>query len=272
MSVVVEIKGKTNFKNLVNDEIDYGVKDTAYRLNKASEDSKVVVFYNKKSLGRGIEVEQENKTVCVRLNSSSTRDDVNLFYYLIKKICEENNQTTFRREGEKCDVSKIDEVLLPEEQNDNMHTFETTKFMIEKMGGRIDIFGARNPISLDENILNHLNNDFYEYEDYICSIQKAYEYYSAPIVLGDDKKNYGIFTLHPNVVTVVPIEPILNLADAPEDYKIDEWFIGNETGLIKYSNFIKQFDDSPLYDANHIIIKLSEEEFSDLVSKYGEDL
>ena len=103
-------------------------------------------------------------------------------------------------------------------------------------------------------------------------IQKAYEYYSAPIVLGDDKKNYGIFTFHPNVVTVVPIEPILNLADAPEDYKIDEWFIGNENGLIKYSNFIKQFDDSPLYDANHIIIKLSEEEFSDLVSKYGEDL
>lgn len=161
---------------------------------------------------------------------------------------------------------------MPEEQKNNIDTFNTTKFMVKKMGGTIDIFGARNPISLDENLLNYLENDFDKYEEFICNAQKIYEYYSAPFILGDKNTNYGVFTFHPDVVSVIPIKPTLNLADAPKDYKIDEWFIGNEKGLIKYSTFIKQFDDSPLYDANHIIIKLSGEEYNNLVKKYGEDM
>ena len=61
MSVVIRIKGKIDFNDLTNEEVDYGVRDTAYRLCKAEDNSKLVVFFNISSIGRGIEVDNLGK-------------------------------------------------------------------------------------------------------------------------------------------------------------------------------------------------------------------
>lgn len=272
MSVVVKIKGKIDFNKLVNENYDYGVRDTAYRLNKAPDGCKLVVFYDNKSIGRGIEVELLKNEVELKLASASTRDDVKLFYYLIKIICETNNQDVFIREGEKKEVKDLKKLLSDEIEN-NISSFETLKTIIKQMGGNISIFGTRNPIDIDLSLLEHLNNNYDNYEKYICDIQHLDAYYCAPFVLVDDKnKRHGIFTVHPNGLYIVPIEPFLNNADAPENYKVDYWHIGDENGLVNYDDFIKVFGNSALYDANHIVVELTKDKYNDLISKYGIDL
>ena len=141
------------------------------------------------------------------------------------------------------------------------------------MGGRITIFGARNPISLDYGLLKHLEFNFYKYEHFISSVQMLDAYYCAPFILEDNnKKNRGIFTFRPDEKLILPIEPELTNAEAPEDYVVDDWFIGNEDGLVKYEDFIKIYEDSPLYDANHIIVEISKNEYEDFIAKYGINL
>ena len=58
MSVIVEIKGKVIFDDLIDKKTDYAGKDTAYRMCPPSKKLKVVTFFNPYEVGRGLEVEK----------------------------------------------------------------------------------------------------------------------------------------------------------------------------------------------------------------------
>lgn len=272
MSVIVKIEGKVNFNDLVESNIDYGVKDTAYRLCYASSNSKLVVFFDKRSIGRGIEVELLNNEIELKLSSVSTRDDVKLFYHLIKKICHKNKRSIFTREGEIENIKDIKK-LLSNELKENVHSFETLIMLLKQEKGIVSIFCAKNPIDIDYGLLSYLGLDYDKYEKFICDIQHINAYYSAPFIMVDkNNKNIGIFNIHTNDSYILPVVPVLNNAEVSKDYVVDDWYIGNENGLIKYDDFIKMYKDSPLYDANHIVIEISEDNFKKLVVKYGIDL
>lgn len=272
MSVLVEIKGKVNFIDLIDKNLVYAGKDSAYRICPPSDKLKIVTFYNPLEIGRGVEVEKKRGKIFVKLFAASTSDDVDVFYEVIKRICKINNQDYFLREGEKYSISDIDDNLLPNEQVNNMASFDTLADIVRKSKEVVDIFGVRNPISIDSDLLQHLEYDFNKYERFISSIQYIYDYYAGTFLVTKKKEKIGFVMIETDENVVIPVEPKIVNVHAPKDLVVDEWYIGNQDGLIKYENFIKYYEDEDLYDANHIMINISEERFRELLEEYRDDM
>jgi len=275
MSVVAKIKGKIKYADLVEENIDYGVHDNTYRLCQGSEDSKIVVFFDTKTIGRGIEVERQTKTIELKLASSSTRDDIRLFYDLIDKICKINKQNKFTIEGEEYSSDEINE-LKNAELKDVDSTFKTMITFIKHQGGQISIFGARNPIDFDIDLLEHLEYNYDKYEKFICERQQVDAYYCSPIIMTDRAgKHQGVFTINVGRY-IVPIEPKVTYADAPKDLEVDNWYVGyinNENKILKYNDFINyNYKNYFRYDANHIAVEITKEELKELFDNFSIDI
>ena len=270
MSVVINIKGKLNIKDIINDNIGYGVRDTAYRLCKAPDNSKSFVVFNNKVLGRGIDIDILDNEIELKLPALANKEEVNLIYDLTKKICDINNIKEFEREGQNSSIDDID-VLLNTELDNVINDLETIKsFLNNQDDGYITIFGVTNPIDISTKLIDDLDNDYDKFQEFINRIQHLDAYYSAPIIMRDKYgKRQGVFLFNPNKPHILPIKPVLNNAEASKDLIIDKWYIGNEDGLMPYDNFIEIYKSNPLYDANHIIVQLDEVDYYQLLKKYN---
>ncbi len=273
MSVVAKIKGKVKFKDLIAEDIDYGVHDTAYRLREAPEEANIVIFYNVKTIGRGIEIERKSNSIELRLFSSSTRDDIRLFYYLIGKICNLNKVDIFTIEGEKHNLRELNK-LRELELKDAESSFKTMDTLI-KLKGEMTIFGARNPIDIDYSLLEYLEHNYDKYEKFISERQMIDAYYVAPIVMSDEAKCYQAFYPVDVGRFIFPYEPNIPYDTKSENIVIDKWYVFNmkEEKFVLYDDFINyKFKKTLRYDANHIVIDISKDELKDLLDKFEVDM
>lgn len=272
MSVSVRIKQKSLFKKKLNIEeiikltnLSYGVCDENYRIIQ-NEIAKHTLIYDKNRLARGIDISLDYTDVVLLLSLPTSPSEIRKFYEVIEIICNKFNTQNYIREEELVSI-KDNEKFIKYDEEGSIAGLEDLQ---EKIGQdeykRFEIFGVYNPISIGINEIQKINNNLYNLEEYLNKIQSLDVYYATPRVYRVKEKLIGIYAIGPNIPSVVPIKPYIVLNQIKG---IEEWYVMMKEGkTIKYNDLINNAENKEYYDANHIIITLSDNEVDNLLEKY----
>ena len=272
MSVNVRIKQKSLFRKKLNIEeiieltnLSYGVCDENYRIIQ-NEITNHTLIYDKNKLARGIDISLDGTDIVLLLSLPTTPSEIRKFYEVIQIICNELNIQNYIREEEKVSIKDNDKFIKFDEEG----SIAGLKDLEEKIGQdeykRFEIFGVYNPISIGLKEIKKINNSLNNLEDYLNKIQSLDVYYATPRVYRVKEKLIGIYAIGANIPSVVPTEPyiVLNQING-----IEEWYVMIKEGkTVKYVDFINNVENKEYYDANHVIVTLSEKEIDGLLDKY----
>ena len=272
MSVSVRIKQKSLFKKKLNIEeiikltnLSYGVSDENYRIIQ-NEIGKHTLIYDKNKLARGIDISLNDTDVVLLLSLPTSPSEIRKFYEVIEIICKKFNTQNYIREEELVSI-KDNEKFIKYDEEGSIAGLEDLQ---EKIGQneykRFEIFGVYNPISIGINEIKKINNNLYNLEEYLNRIQSLDVYYATPRVYRVKEKLIGIYAIGSNIPSVVPTEPyiVLNQIKGIEEL----YAMLKEGKTIKYNDFINNAENKEYYDANHIIVTLSDNEVDNLLEKY----
>ena len=271
MSVVIKIKQgviKKNISSIIKyTNLNYGTSDEYFRLinNKIGNHT---LIYDDKRYARGIEISLDDNYIILELSLPTTKEEVNCLYRITEKICNKMLTKKFIRNEEEKTFEDINDCVI----EDIDLCEKALKEICEKLEKNeyIQIFGIFNPISIGKKEQEIINNNLNNLANYLQNIQSIDAYYSVPKVFNIDDELIGIYRIKDNIPTIVPIEPYIILNRIPN---IKEWYVMfNEDNFIKYDNFINNIDTSNYYDANHVIINISETKIIDLLKKYKENI
>lgn len=272
MSVSVRIKQKSLFKKKLNIEeiikltnLSYSVSDENYRIIQ-NEIGKHTLIYDKNKLARGIDISLNDTDVVLLLSLPTSPSEIRKFYEVIEIICKKFNTQNYIREEELVSI-KDNEKFIKYDEEGSIAGLEDLQ---EKIGQneykRFEIFGVYNPISIGINEIKKINNNLYNLEEYLNRIQSLDVYYATPRVYRVKEKLIGIYAIGSNIPSVVPTEPYIVLNQIKG---IEEWYAMLKEGkTIKYNDFINNAENKEYYDANHIIVTLSDNEVDNLLEKY----
>ena len=270
MSVSVRIKQKSLFKKKLNIEeiikltnLSYGVCDENYRIIQ-NEIAQHTLIYDKNRLARGIDISLDDTDVVLLLSLPTSPSEIRKFYEVIEIICNEFNTKNYIREEELVSIKDNEKFIKYDEEG----SIAGLKDLQEKIGQdeykRFEIFGVYNPISIGINEIKKINNNLYNLEEYLNKIQSLY--YATPRVYRVKEKLIGIYAIGPNIPSVVPTKPYIVLNQIKG---IEEWYVMMKDGkTIKYNDLINNAENKEYYDANHIIITLSDNKVDNLLEKY----
>lgn len=272
MSVSVRIKQKGLFKKKLNIEeiikitnLSFGVCDENYRLIK-NEIANHTLIYDENKLARGIDISLDDKDIILLLNLPTSSSEIRTFYDVIEKICNELNIKQYIREEETVSLNDKEKFIEYDEKG-SIAGLESLQKEIEKDNYKsLEIFGIYNPISIGLNEIKKINNSLDNFEEYLNQIQSLDVYYATPRVYKVDGKLIGIYAIGANISSVVPIKPYIILNQIRG---IEEWYVMLKEGkTVKYDDFISNVTQKEYYDANHLIVTLSENEVDLLLDKY----
>ena len=272
MSVSVRIKQKGLFKKKLSIEeiikitnLSYGVCDENYRLIK-NEIANHTLIYDENKLARGIDISLDDKDIILLLNLPTSSSEIRTFYDVIEKICNELNIKQYIREEETVSLNDKGKFIEYDEKG-SIAGLESLQKEIEKDNYKsLEIFGIYNPISIGLNEIKKINNSLDNFEEYLNQIQSLDVYYATPRVYKVDGKLIGIYAIGANISSVVPIKPYIILNQIRG---IEEWYVMLKEGkTVKYDDFISNVTQKEYYDANHLIVTLSENEVDLLLDKY----
>ena len=91
-------------------------------------------------------------------------------------------------------------------------------------------------------------------------------YYAAPRVYRIGEKLVGIYAIGADIPSVVPDKPyiVLNRIQG-----IEEWYVMVKDGkTVRYEDFINNAGEKQYYDANHVIVTLSDDDIADMVERF----
>lgn len=276
MSVCAKIKQKSLFKkkifieDVINDiNLPYGICDENYRLifNKIG---KHTLIYDDEKLARGIDVSIEGSDIVLLLSLPTSSSEIRLFYKIIEKLCIKLKLKKYIREEEMVSIDN-NERFIEYDEKASISGLEDLKERINQdIYKHFEIFGIYNPISIGINEINQIGTSLIKFENFLHNIQVMDVYYAAPNVYKINDILVGIYAIGPNIPSVVPNEPYIVLNQIEN---IDEWYVMFEEGkTVKYIDFFAKCKNKKYYDANHVIVSLSDAEMNDLLENNLVDL
>lgn len=268
-------KKNINIKDIIFDDMRYGIMDDNYRLVENEIGKYTVVFY-KEHLCRGYEVSVIDNTINLRMTLPTSDIDIDFFYDYIKRIMKRLKVKKFVRNDIVETIENID--LFKEE--DKALSLDTLQIMLDDINSgkyrEMYLFGVMNPIVVTNLELVDINNDIKKFGEFMHNKQKLDIYYAkAGIYKRNDGSLFGVYVLTENVKSVFPYEPgefILN-----DDIVMDDWNISfvvdsKILGVISYSDFLREVKKDINYDSKHFIIELDSKKIEKLINKYKKDL
>lgn len=272
MSVSVKIKQRSIFKKKLNIEeiikltnLSYGVSDENYRIipNEIAEHT---LIYDNNRLARGIDISLDDTDVVLLLSLPTSPSEIRKFYEVIEIICNKFNTQNYIREEELVNIKDNEKFIKYDEEGSIAGLEDLQEKISHDEYKRFEIFGVYNPISIGINEIKKINNNLYNLEEYLDKIQSLDVYYATPRVYRVKEKLIGIYAIGPNIPSVVPTKPYIVLNQIKG---IEEWYVMMKEGkTIKYNDLINNAKNKEYYDANHIIVTLSDNEIDNLLEKY----
>ena len=272
MSVSVKIKQRSIFKKKLNIEeiikltnLSYGVSDENYRIipNEIAEHT---LIYDNNRLARGIDISLDDTDVVLLLSLPTSPSEIRKFYEVIEIICNKFNTQNYIREEELVNIKDNEKFIKYDEEGSIAGLEDLQEKISQDEYKRFEIFGVYNPISIGINEIKKINNNLYNLEEYLDKIQSLDVYYATPRVYRVKEKLIGIYAIGPNIPSVVPTKPYIVLNQIKG---IEEWYVMMKEGkTIKYNDLINNVENKEYYDANHIIVTLSDNEVDNLLEKY----
>lgn len=283
MAVDVTVKQRALFgknitiEDIVGNDLSYGIMDENYRL-KQGEQGDYMVVYDRRHLGRGMEVSFEKKNVNLRLPLPNSEEDIRLFYQTVERVCHLQGVHSFYRDGEKIELGDF-ENLIQLDMNASTGALESMeKGMKEGEYSNMIVFAIQNPIYIEIKDLEQMKgaDNFYDlkkFGEFLDRHQRMDVYYAAPLLYKKkDGTVFGMYAISADVSSVVPKTPKLLVVNQDE-LKVEEWYAAlvisqGNVKSIKYEDFIKFVGEGERYDAENIIVTLSLEEMKKLADKF----
>lgn len=269
MSVTVRIKQKSIFKKKLSIEevidyihLPYGVCDENYRLI-FDEIAQHTLVYDDKKLARGIDVSIEDSDIVLLLSLPTSPSEIRLFYEIVECLCNKLKTKYYLREEETVNV-KNNQTFIKYDIQASISALEDLQEKINQdKYKRFELFGIFHPISIGINEIKQIATNLFKFEDFLHDLQKIDVYYAAPKVYKVNDSLIGIYMIGPNIPSVVPNEPYVVLNQIEN---IEEWYVALEKNkMVKYEDFFKQCQNKEYYDANHVILTISDNEINDLI-------
>lgn len=268
-------KKKLQLKDLLEDNMRYGIMDEAFRLEEKEVGENTVIF-NSKSICRGYEISFSKGNINLKMPLPTSDDDIIFFYQYIKRICKKLNTKTFIRNDFKTSLDEIDTYIRLD--------IDTSKKALEMIEKEIDegkyenmyIFGAVNPVSIGRKEIKEIAGDTKKFGNMMNKLQKMDVYYAKANVYKRKNNTYfGVYMITEKIPSVLPYVP--ELLVNKYDLKINDWNIGfviddNVEGFISYEDFIELVDEDSNYDAEHFIITLDSNKIKELLDNKRIDL
>lgn len=250
--------------------LSYGYSDNNYCLifNKTA---KYTILYDEKMVGRGIEVNYEDNSICLSIPLPTTSHDIDIFYKLVKKICDKMGVYFIQIDEEFVAVTDIG----TKAESDKEITMQSLRRIAETVSNQehryMILFGALNPVFIGPNEINEMDDSIEGFDKMMDRIQRIDAYYANPrFYKFDDEKIHGFYFLRDNVPTTIPLNPeypyqkIENL----HSYLVEL----PDENYIPYDVFINNIGYADYYDAEHITVNLSEETISYFVKNHAVDM
>lgn len=273
MSVNVEIKRNNSIT--VQDiaslkDLNYGVSDNHYNL-EIGETGKYTILYDSKCIGRGFELSFEESLIVLKLSLPTTCYEIELFYELVKSICEKMNVDIFVRDDEIVSLENIDN-CVEADVNASLNAIKNIDQSIrEKENHSMMIFGALNPIDLGLKEMDEIDCSLIQFERLLNRLQQKDVYYATPkYYQRKDGSVFGIYFIGENIISVIPNNPkspFFNIEQLDSHYVRIPYM--ND---IPYEDFINQLDAYEYYDHGHIEITLNEDKIHELAKNHSVDM
>ncbi len=277
MQITIEIKQKAIFKKnfdlkgfIKKHNLFYGSYNAYFVLRENMIDKQTIVF-DRKAIGRGIEITSENKNVTFKLYLPATKEDISLLYDLVKSVCKDFNLSYFFKKDNKVELSEISQCIKEDEESSTKILDEMEKKIYLTRDENIVLFSALHPITFGEKEIDEVEGSLDKFGALLHKLQNQRLYYAAPTVY--QKKNGQMivaFHVDEEMLTVLPVEPVIY---GPNKVELRDWYIFFAGGsVLRLETFYEYVPHKQYYDSNHYSVCLSEEEISNLIENYNIDL
>ena len=274
MAVEVKIKQKGLFKkkieveDMLSDDLAFGVMDEHFRMIP-NEKGKYTIIYNPNNLARGLEVSFEKNIIELRLPLPTAKSDIEMFYEIVKRVCNKLKVDTFERYDEVLTLDTIDQLI----RNDiDASTRALDDICYDKQYETITIFSALNPISIGSKEKDIIKGNVDNFGKFLKEKQEIDAYYAAPKLYNSENDIIGIYVITENVDSIVPLKPKVIMNKETEKIKFYVIIGENPNDIVEYDNFINEVDKSNYYDDEHIIVRLSKKEIQSILEKYKTEI
>lgn len=274
MATTVKIKRKGLFKkkieieDILGNDLAFGVMDEHFRM-VPNEKGKYTIIYDTNNLARGVEVSFEKNIVELRLPLPTAKTDIEMFYDLVKRVCNKLSVSSFERYEEILTLDTIDQLI----RNDvDASTRALDDICYDKRYETITIFGTLNPISIGSKEKDIIKGNVDNFGKFLKEKQEIDAYYAAPKMYKSNEDIIGIYVITEAVPSIIPLKPyvISNKSDNSINFYA---IIGeNPNDIVKYEDFIKSINKSDYYDDEHIIITLSKKEINKILKDYKTEI
>lgn len=233
-------------------DLRYGIADNNYILDKYRF-GQYTILYDPNRIGCGIEVSfEKNNSICMKLPFPTTGYEIELFYDLIKKVCEKEEVKSFIRNGE---IISIDNVFdyIEEDKKASLDIIQDINQSIRNNEkSSVILFGALNPISLGIKEMNKINNSLAGFENLMHQLQQQdVNYAKLRFYRQHDGTIKGVYFVEEGIKSVIPLNPQYPFSDIE---KIDSYYIRiSDYADIPYEDFFSHTNRLDDYDNNHII-------------------
>lgn len=275
MAVNVSIKQKGLFKKNLNikdiihcTELRYGISDEHYRIIEEEIDDQILL-YDYEFLSRGIALSIEGNDILLQLSLPTSIHEIECFYQIIEKISKYLNKVEIYRDEELYDF-KLKDSYIDCDIDASMKAIDMISEQIEKGESEFfQILGVMQPLSIGKIEMNEIKGNLNKFGDWMHRLQSLDAYYAVPKVYKIREQITGIFAIGADIVSIVPTKPyiIMNQIEG-----IERWLVTLTAGkVISYDNFIEHVDKK-YYDANHVVVELTDEKIMKLLEEFEEEL
>lgn len=282
MNTEIKIKNRNLFNkkalkisDISLNKYSYGALDDYYRNTFELKDGFNILF-NPRHIGRGIEFywsDNLNKELILRINSLSTRYDIEMLYDVVRNVTSVWNERSFYENDEFVRVSDIANLYQRQVEYNKKLISNIYKINMKT------IFGAIFPIEIDNDTLKGFVNNYDGYTKYLHNLQSVNAHYASPLIFPyKENEYYGNYVVSLDIDTIFPIkasDPILftnkqikcslfivTIASAKEKEIYATMYFDEFVNKIDINSYAK-------FDSTHILLKgLTKEKITELINSH----
>lgn len=241
--------------------LSYGAMDVEYCMIFDKVGDNYTVMYDENSVGRGFEVWFFDSDVCISLPLPNTETDIRNAYAVTEKICGIFNVDSFV-----CDEEFVTLKHIPQLIENNLNaSLDALQRMDAELSNNtyqsFTVLAAMNPVNIGRAQMDEIGTSLEGFEKFLDRLQQMNLFYATPKYYKlDNEIVFGLFFIGENVMAVVPEKPYVPFG------KIDNlkgYYVrvpdGNE---VSYSDFMEHATKMGQYDANHVIVCLTEKDLA----------
>lgn len=250
--------------------LGYGVADNNGALEQ-EETGHTMVFYNNQAIGRGIDVAFGISKIELQLSLPASASEIKLYYELAEHFCSRIGAVSCQIDGEAVATDRLRELLENTKAASREALVYIDKKIQDKESENVVITGAMNPITLGKEEIDRISGTLEGLGDFLHELQERDVFFADPeYIRRPDGTIFGVYFVGEQIVSVVPKTPYAPFGNMEQ---VDSWYVViPDSNGIPYEEFIRCVDKLEEYDAEHVIVSLTEEKIYELTENCAVDM